>query len=96
MSEMVMERIRENLEALKMKHTLDILDNYLERAIKDNLNVIDVLDHIFTEESRHKRKRAIETQIQTSGFPMRKELGDFDYSFQPSIDKRQIDELAIV
>jgi len=25
---------------------------------------------------------------------MRKELKDFDFSFQPSIDKRQIDELA--
>jgi|GEM_PF-873216 len=94
MSEMVMERIRENLDALKMKHTLEILDNYLERAVKDDLNVIEVLDHILTEESRHKRKRAIETQIMTSGFPMRKELEDFDFKFQPSIDKRQIDELA--
>jgi DNA replication protein DnaC len=94
MSEMMMERIRENLTLLKMKHTLDILDNYLERAVKDNLNIIEVLDHIFTEESRQKRKRAVETQIQTSGFPMRKRLDDFDFSFQPSIDKRQIDELA--
>ena len=94
MSEMIMERIRENLTSLKMKHTLDILDNYLERAVKDNLNIVEVLDHILTEESRQKFKRAIETQIQTSGFPMRKELKDFDFSFQPSIDKRQIDELA--
>ena len=94
MSEMVMDRIRENLTSLKMRHTLEILDNYLERAVKDNLNVIEVLDHIFTEESRYKRRRAYETQLMTSGFPMRKELGDFDFSFQPSIDKRQIDELA--
>jgi DNA replication protein DnaC len=91
---MMMDRIRENLTSLKMKHTLEILDNYLERAVKDNLNIIEVLDHILTEESRQRRKRAIETQIQTSGFPMKKELGDFDFSFQPSIDKRQIDELA--
>ena len=94
MSELMMERIRENLLALKMKHTLETLDNYLERAIKDNLNIVEVLDHILTEESFQKRKRAVETQIQTSGFPMRKELKDFDFSFQPSIDKRQIDELA--
>jgi len=29
-----------------------------------------------------------------SGFPIKKTLDDFDFAFQPSIDKRQIDELA--
>ena len=33
MSEFTMDRLRENLEALKMKNTLEILDNYLERAV---------------------------------------------------------------
>jgi DNA replication protein DnaC len=94
MSEMMMDRIRENLTALKMKHTLEILDNYLERAVKDELSVVEVLDHILTEEAFSKQQRAVETQIMTSGFPMKKSLNDFDFSFQPSIDKRQIDELA--
>ena len=39
MSEMVMDRIRENLASLKMKHTIEILDNYLERAVKDKIMV---------------------------------------------------------
>lgn len=94
MSELTMERIRENLGALKMKNTLVILDNYLERAIKEELNIVDVLDHIFAEEANSKRRRAYETQLMTSGFPLKKGLDAFDFSFQPSIDKRQIDELA--
>lgn len=61
MSELAMDRIRENLESLKMKNTLVILDNYLERAIKDEINIVDVLDHIFAEEASNKRKRAYET-----------------------------------
>jgi DNA replication protein DnaC len=94
MSELMMDRIRENLSALKMRNTLVILDNYLERAVKDGLNIVEVLDHIFAEEAGNKRKRAYETQLMTSGFPLKKGLDDFDFSFQPSIDKRQIDELA--
>lgn len=94
MSEVLYERLKENLEALKMRNTLEILDNYLERAIKDELNIVDVLDHIFAGEARSKRQRAYEKQIQMSGFPIKKTLEDFDFSFQPSIDKRQIDELA--
>jgi DNA replication protein DnaC len=91
---MMMERIRENLASLKMRHTLEIIDNYLERAVKDDLNIIEVLDHIFTEEAFNKQKRAVDTQVKISGFPMKKGLQDFDFTFQPSIDKRQIDELA--
>lgn len=94
MSDLAMERLKENLEALKMKNTLETLDNYLERAVKDNLNIVEVLDHIFMEEAHNKRKRAYEKQLQMSGFPIKKTLEAFDFTFQPSIDKRQIDELA--
>jgi DNA replication protein DnaC len=89
-----MERLRENLEQLKMRNTLEILDNYLERAVKDNLNIVEVLDHIFAEEAKNKLRRAVDNQIQMSGFPMKKSMADFDFNFQPSIDKRQIDELC--
>ena len=70
------------------------MDNYLERAVADKLNIVEVLDHIFSEEAKSKRKRAYEKQVQLSGFPIKKTLDDFDFSSQPSIDKRQIDELA--
>jgi DNA replication protein DnaC len=94
MSEIMMERIRENLVSLKMKNTLIILDNYLERAVKDDLNIVEVLDYILGQEADSKRKRAYETQLMTSGFPLKKGLEVFDFDFQPSIDRRQIDELA--
>lgn len=94
MSEVLYDRIRENLESLRMHNTLEILDNYLEMAIRENLNIVDVLDHLFAEEARSKRVRAYEKQIQMSGFPMKRTLDDFDFTFQPSIDKRQLDELA--
>ena len=68
MTEFTMDRLRENLESLKMKNTLEILDNYLERAVAENLNIVDVLDHIFAEEAKSKRKRAYEKQIQIVHF----------------------------
>ena len=79
MSEVLMERLKENLDSLKMKNTLDTIDNYLERAIRDDLNIVDVLDHIFSEEAKSKRRRAYEKQVQMSGFPIKKTLDDFDF-----------------
>jgi len=93
-SEITYERIKENLLALNMKNTLEIIDNYLERAIADKINVVDVIDHILVQEARAKKNRAVESQIQMSGFPFRKTFEMFDFSFQPSIDKMQIDELC--
>lgn len=96
MSEFTYERLRANLERLKLKNTLEILDNYLERALKDNVNVVEILDHIFSEEAKSKNRRAVEKQIQMSGFPIKKGFDDFDFNLQPFIDKRQIDELCTI
>lgn len=94
MSEITYERIKENLLALNMKNTLEIIDNYLERAIADKTNIVDILDHILTQEAKAKKHRAVENQITMSGFPFKKTMDMFDFSFQPSIDKQQIDELC--
>ena len=94
MSEFTYERLKENLERLKMKNTLEIIDNYLEQALKDKVNVVEILDHIFSEEAKSKNRRAVEKQIQMSGFPIKKGFAEFDFAFQPSIDKQQIDELC--
>jgi len=88
------ERIKENLAALKMQNTLTIIDNYLEQAIHNKTNIVEILDHILMEEAAAKKTRAVESQIQMSGFPFKKTLDTFDFSFQPSIDKEQIMELA--
>ncbi len=70
-----------------MRNRLEILDNYLDRAVAENLNIVKVLAHIFSEQAKSKRGQTYEKQIQK--FPIKKALGDFDFSFQPSIDKRQ-------
>jgi DNA replication protein len=94
MNDTVYERIKMNLEALNMRNTLEIIDNYLERAISDKANIVEVLDHILMQEAAAKKHRAVENQITMSGFPFRKTIDMFDFSFQPSIDKPQIDELC--
>ena len=94
MSELTYERIKSNLETLGMKNTLVIIDNYLEKAIHEKKNIVDVLDHILSSEAKAKKSRAVENQIKMSGFPYKKTLDMFDFSFQPSINKEQIMELA--
>lgn len=94
MSDMIYDRIKENLLNLKMTNTLETMDNYLEQAIKDKKGLLEVLDHIFANEASSKRMKSANTRIQMAGFPFRKTLEDFDFEFQPSIDNDQIMDLA--
>lgn len=94
MSELIYDRIKDNLATLKMSNTLEIMDNYLEHAVKENTPALEVLDHLFAKEAESRRLKAINTNIQMAGLPYRKMLDDFNFEFQPSIDKAQIMDLA--
>lgn len=88
------ERLHENLTLLGMNKIGEMLDNYLEIAAKENKSVMEILDHLFNEEFQHKSNNSFAIRIKTANFPFRKTLEEFDFSFQPSIDKKTISTLA--
>lgn len=94
MNELTYNRIKENLEILNMNNTLTIIDNYLEKAVHEKINIVEVLDHLLLEEAKARKKRRAENQIKVAGFPFKKTVEQFDFDFQPSIDKEQIMELC--
>ena len=85
------ERVHENLRKLGLE-TIEIsLDNYIENA-KDK-SFMEILDHLLEDELRSSRSRAMEMKLRYSGLPFRKTVEQFDFSFQPSIDRNTINEL---
>jgi len=93
-SDLIYDRIKDNLTTLKMSNTLEIMDNYLEHAIKENIPPLEILDYLLVHEAETQRRKTANTRIQMAGFPYRKTLEDFNFDFQASIDKNQIMELA--
>lgn len=94
MSDLIYERIKANLSTLKMTNTLETIDNYLEHAIKEKLNIVEILDHIFLQEATFRNSKSTNMRINMAGFPFKKSLDDFDFDFQPSINKDQVMQLA--
>jgi len=58
------------------------------------MTYIRFLDELLSSEKMERRRKSGEMRLKLSKLPHRKTLEDFDFSFQPSIDKRQVDELA--
>jgi DNA replication protein DnaC len=87
------ERVHENLSWLKMSTAESIVDSVVERAVNDDQSLMDMLDHLLTEEVRHRRSSSVETRTRLANFPTRKRLDDFDLAFQPSIDRKVFEDL---
>ena len=85
------ERVHDYLQKLGLSITDQTIDNYLESA-KDR-SVMEILDHLLEEEVKNSRSRALEMRLRYSGIPFRKTMEQFDFSFQPSIDRKTIGDL---
>ena len=96
MSNFAYERLHANLVKLKL-HTVDtILDNYLEIAAKEGKSTLEVLDYLMDQEKVAKDASSQETRMKLAGFPVKKRLEDFNFEFQPSIDRAVISDLALL
>ena len=89
-----LEHTRQMLCDMGLTTAGELLDAHLERAVHEEMTYVRFLEELLSSEQTERRRKGQEMRLQTSRLPHRKSLEDFDFAFQPSIDKRQVDELA--
>ncbi|RWM31961.1 IS21-like element helper ATPase IstB [Mesorhizobium sp.] len=72
----------------------DQLDSLLDEAARANLSTRETLILLCEREIARKDHRRIEMALKLAHFPAVKELAGFDFEAQPSIDPKQIRDLA--
>ena len=82
------------LEKMRMDHLLPQLDALCEQAAKKDLNYRDFLLDALTTEWNGRHLKGVEARLRLARFPWVKTLEQFDFTFQPSIDKKVIRELS--
>jgi DNA replication protein DnaC len=87
-------RLLNNLETLKLEKMRGFLPGYLDAISDKDVPFIDALLELTTKELEFQSERASKIQIHVAGFPFEKRIKDFDFDFQPSINKAQILDLA--
>lgn len=65
-----------------------------ERMGHKNATFYDFLQNILEKEMNYKEEHRVDRWIQQAHFPFKKTLEEFDFSFQPTIDQRLINDLA--
>src|SRR6185437_14251417 len=82
------------LTRLKLTAIRDQLDNLLDEAAKRELSLREALAFLVEREIARKDERRVDMAVKIAHFPYVRDLDGFDFAAQPSVDPRQIRELA--
>ena len=89
-----LEHARALLEQMGLNTAAQLLDAQLEQSLHAQQTYVQFLNELLSSEQQERQRKSRETRLKLARLPHRKGLEDFDFAFQPSIDKRQIEELG--
>ena len=90
----VLEQARAHLETLGLNQAVEALDSRLDDDARRQLPYPETLADLLGVEVAARRERYLTTRTRMAKLPFQRALERFDFGFQPSIDERQVREIA--
>ena len=87
------DRLREMLADLKMPGALEAVDGILSEADSGTLSAAEAIEQLLNAQILLRNNRRLQTAMRASRLPAVKTLDQFDFAFQPSIKREQIESL---
>jgi DNA replication protein DnaC len=88
------DRLRNALKKLRLSGLSQSLEVRLHEAASHNLNHLEFLELILQDELLVRSERLLQRRVQSAAFRELKTIDQFDWSFNPSIKKKQVFDLA--
>jgi DNA replication protein DnaC len=87
------EQLRTQLADLKMPGALEALDDILRQCDSGQVSAADAMAQLLGAHIHLRNTRRLQTAMRSARLPVVKTLADFDFSFQPSVKREQIESL---
>jgi DNA replication protein DnaC len=91
--QLLLDRLHANLTRLRLPRVQAVLLDVLKTAEDQAQSPLQVLDALLEEEVACKEQRRLDTTLKISGLPFIKTIDEFDFSFQPHLDRRAVRSL---
>lgn len=82
-----------NLEALGLIEIKNSVDNIIDRINKEEIDFTNGLCELTEREIAFRKERAKVALVKVANFPFQKTFTDYDFSFQPTLNKNEILDL---
>lgn len=83
-----------NLKQLELTKMIEVLPAYMDAAATEDKSTTDILKELTDAEINFREERAKQINLTISHFPFHKTMDDFDFTYQPSINRKLITDLA--
>lgn len=90
MSTLALDRIHSNLSRLKLSRMSEILEQTIKTSEEEGKSYLSFLKELLEEEVAHKEQRRVEIALKISGLPFIKSIDEFDFSFQPKLNRQKV------
>ena len=94
MSAAQLERLQEQMQRLRLFKSRERLEAVLQDATAKEASYADFLDTLLAEEVASKTAKHVTMRTHLARFPFVKSLDTFDFNYQPSLDKKQLQTLS--
>ncbi|VEI05010.1 transposase/IS protein [Kurthia zopfii] len=84
------QQLVKSLDYLKLKQMVAHLDEVVDFSINNQMSFIDTLIKLTSYEIDLREQNMIQAMVKVGAFPNLKEIKDFEFEFQPSINPQQI------
>ena len=82
-----------NFDSLKLNTFRNNIDSFIDEVNSGKINVVDAFYSLTEKEMTFRQDRVNKAMITTSHFPYVKTFGDYDFSYQPRLNKDEILDL---
>jgi len=89
-----METLIYQLKAIRLSGMAQKLNIRMQEAVANELSHIDFLKNLVTDELAIRKDRLLQRRLKQAQFPGLKTIDQFDFGFNPSINRAQIKQLA--
>ncbi|PGO58654.1 transposase, partial [Bacillus cereus] len=84
------QQLTTNLEYLQLKQMSQHLGEVVDFSINNQLSFVEALVNLTNYGIDTREQNMIHSMVKMGAFPHRKEVDQFDFEFQPSVNKQQI------
>lgn len=89
-----MEQLQNTLKNLRLGGMARTLPMRLQEAKANELDYVDFIERLLSDEIARRKDNLLSRRLKTACFPMLKTLDEFDFSFNPTISKKEVRDLA--
>jgi len=89
---MSIQKLKHNFRGFKLSRIVNSLEERISYANDNSLSYIEFLELLCEDETNSRRDNSYKKRYHKAKLPAYKNIEDFDFSFQPSIDKKLIND----